>query len=95
MVVVRTVRFLCDDVVTAVIAYAHRNPLYCQSNGTYLILFGLHLAKEINNHLLQRVAASAAHRTREEASNFSFAPLSMVVQLFLCLCVTSRFWCHN
>lgn len=48
IVVVRLVCLFCDAVVTLC---AHRNPLWCQSNGTYLILFGLHLAKEINNHL--------------------------------------------
>lgn len=48
IVVVRLVCLFCDAVVTLC---AHRNPLWCQSNGTYLILFGLHLVKEINNHL--------------------------------------------
>lgn len=70
IVVVRLVCLFCDAVVTLC---AHRNPLWCQSNGTYLILFGLHLAKEINNHLYIALQHGPKWKTAK-ASNFSFCP---------------------
>lgn len=79
---------------------AHRNPLCCQSNGTYLILFGLHLAKEINNHFDWYWCYRL---DRWEASNFSLLPFARFAfdrhQLYIahsqspCLSVCLSFCC--